>query len=1344
MTRFEILVEVNGFVDGYPRLVVQQLDTYNEEPISLTYNVADVNDISSRNSSFSKTIKLPETRNNRSVFGDIADLGVNSSFNPNKKTKAWILVDTAVIFEGYIQLRKVIINKETEQGDYEVVIYADNDNFYKQLGDGFISDIDFSELDHTWNKTNIISSFTASYNNGYYYPLIDYGQDWDLGEINGWTNAYNTQVKVGDMYPATNVRYIFDKIFSLAGYSYKSDFLTGDIFENLYIPFNKTALTRDVNTSTGRFTVGFTQSLVYYNNTSRTTARVINAGPGGTIANPHAVSLGLTDDRFHIPFNYEGSPNGDPDNLYNFDGYSPNVDTFYYQAPVDFISEQFICNFDIRFPYGIDYAGLKYGTSTPLATICFRRSRDPITGVTVSGGLGSVVPIGGSLSPKRFLAADISGITYLETGSGYTPTGGKRVIGQISCDLLNGTTAINTRKLYQGEKLWVEVKYSVPANSLRAQAGMVDATSGVTPVWNMPISSGSNYPLITFNSSTNFYNSLSSVITKDEYLTYNSAIPSNVKKKDFINSIIKMFNLYVEPSKDYPKTLIIEPRDNYYKSGLFKDWTRKLNTNSNIEEQILGETQNKLTTFKYKDDKDFFNVDYTTTTGGLSYGEYNYYIDNDFTTGEKKIELIFSPTPIVGVRIPNSTAYSQIIIPKIVKVQQDQAQPLTDSNIRILTRKYSSTKSSWIYGDYQFNSSGFYNSYVKLTSSGFGNAVHSFIVGDYIRVAQSDGGVAHPLLQANFKVVEVVNNKTIVIDIPFASIGSGAALGGTCYPLDGLLGVDDSSSWNFEGTRFRAYPYLGHLDNPQYPTYDINFGQTIGLYYPQNTFPTTNNNLFNIYWENLINELSDRDSRIITAEFYLTPFDIADFRFNDNIFIRDQYYKVNKITNYDPTKEALVKVELIKSQYISVPRNTRVFVNNVGLGNVGLSNIGQLRPYVGAGGSITTTGNIPTASGSIISGRDNIGSGLIVGRNNSVNAVNTMTIGNNNILNQNTDNSIVIGSNNTLDPGTNNLPKFVLGSSNSHSGDGLVIGESNTIGLGNMNINLFGSNNTVPSPLIQEIAASYSVLTSSNASKNIFVIGSSNTISSPTFSSILDVFILGTGSTVGSPNVSLFGSRAIIGTNSSGSYIVGDDVSLNTPNTFYVNKDTTIINSPTLEVASKTTFTDSVRIIDTINNTQPVVGSGFSSFLKLADFPIVAGDFSGETIEGLANNASSSGQIGYLDSFGKWLIATSDELYTSVEGGSQLGVIIHSTSGEEATTLLLSGFYSPGNYLQEETGFAIGQPLYIAPSTVGQGFITNLAPSGIGNVVRVIGYLHNNASPYTVRFSPDTTWIEID
>ena len=87
---------------GVQAQIASVLDTYKEEPISLTYNISDIADISTKNSSFSKTIKLPETRTNRAIFGDISDLGVSpSSFNPNKKTKAWILVDTAVVFDAF-------------------------------------------------------------------------------------------------------------------------------------------------------------------------------------------------------------------------------------------------------------------------------------------------------------------------------------------------------------------------------------------------------------------------------------------------------------------------------------------------------------------------------------------------------------------------------------------------------------------------------------------------------------------------------------------------------------------------------------------------------------------------------------------------------------------------------------------------------------------------------------------------------------------------------------------------------------------------------------------------------------------------------------------------------------------------------------------------------------------------------------------------------------------------------------------------------------------------------------------------------------------------------------------
>jgi len=531
MTRYEILIELNG--------VRQQLDTYKLDPISLTFNVADVADISSRNSSFSKTIKLPETRNNRQVFGDISDLGVDSSFNPNRKTKCWILVDTAVVFEGYLQLKKVFVDKETDKADYEVVVYADNDNFFKQLGNKFITDSDYSELSHYWTAGNVRDSWTSEWSKGYFYPLIDYGYDWDLGEVNGWTNAWNTQVRTNQMFPATNAKYIWDKIFNDAGYTYQSNFLNSQVFTSLYIPFNREKLLRPNTSTASRFSIGRTQSSTFL---SWTQSRVdpntiVEQDPYyGPIVVANSVNnlIGT----FSIPFNSEASPNGDPDNLYN-------TTTYLYTAPTNFISQRFVCNFDITFRFKVEFGAFAFGFSGAYATsICFKRSRNPITGVTVSGGY--VMPVNGSIAARPFTSAAIPGIQYEAAGG--TTQQPQRCYGQISTDILDNSTT-NQKKLFPGEKVWVEVRYSANNIDIRSKVGNsnllppTETIGGISYNTRLPIGTACG----TFSGNNKFFNVLNNDVLVDELIDYNQVLPLNVKQSDFILSIIKMFNLYVEP-----------------------------------------------------------------------------------------------------------------------------------------------------------------------------------------------------------------------------------------------------------------------------------------------------------------------------------------------------------------------------------------------------------------------------------------------------------------------------------------------------------------------------------------------------------------------------------------------------------------------------------------------------------------------------------------------------------------------------------------------------------------------------------------------------------------------------
>ena len=95
------------------------------------------------------------------------------------------------------------------------------------------------------------------------------------------------------------------------------------------------------------------------------------------------------------------------------------------------------------------------------------------------------------------------------------------------------------------------------------------------------------------------------------------------------------------------------------------------------------------------------------------------------------------------------------------------------------------------------------------------------------------------------------------------------------------------------------YPFMGHLDDPLLSTSDINFGlpRFIGL--PPGT-PVTNNNLFNQYWSKSISEITDKDSKIVKGKFYLTPADMQKLSFRDLYFFDNNYFRLNKIEDYDP------------------------------------------------------------------------------------------------------------------------------------------------------------------------------------------------------------------------------------------------------------------------------------------------------------------------------------------------------------------------------------------------------------------------------------------------------------
>lgn len=181
------------------------------------------------------------------------------------------------------------------------------------------------------------------------------------------------------------------------------------------------------------------------------------------------------------------------------------------------------------------------------------------------------------------------------------------------------------------------------------------------------------------------------------------------------------------------------------------------------------------------------------------------------------------------------------------------------------------------------------------------------------------------------------------------------------------------------GTTSRLdFPYAGHLDDVNNPTIDLNFGVPNQVYYTPTRY--TANNLYNKYWRDYIEQITDKDSKIFSGYFLLNEFDIQSLDFRDLFFFENEYWRLNKIIDYDRVMNQPTKCEFIKLK--TLPNYTDD--NGIDI-NGGSEALDDLTPaptsraisfnnnYVATGALVSGKNNIvQSGDGVIVSGQDNV------------------------------------------------------------------------------------------------------------------------------------------------------------------------------------------------------------------------------------------------------------------------------------------------------------------------------------------------------------------------------------
>ena len=609
----------------------------------LTYSIKDIEQPDKRKASFSKTIKLPHSKVTSDLFNFIFEINSDSTFNPNLKADAIYLIDDITVFKGIIQLKKV--NKlDNEHYTYDVVLLGQLANIFTEMGDSYIDDDDmnWSELNHPYLKGPMILSWDTSY---YYNNIVTpfaYGSGYTYPMINYSGSADQIIWNVEDFFPAAYAKEYIDRIFNSVDFEYESNFFDSDYFKRLIIPFTGKEMVR-VDLDYGQAYVQADTPV--FDSTGVNTISTSVVG-NQTVTNGGAYDV--------IRFT---NPTANPLNQYDpLTGiYSPDAGLGGIYSTIAYMG------FTVE---------LNTGASNPAGMI----STFVIDVIMENNG---VVIDQFKMFVKREGAISTSGYTT-NIATPYENPDYKNQI--VDLTLLPDSQYSSTNNPPSLGGFVIQTIIYPTDNVVFKAKGYFVPDTGETQNFVDPFTfqrhDGSATINMFFESSLQIALQTSNWGGSNDAIDFQSSVPKKIKKRDFFKSMIEMFNLYVEPDKDNPNKLIIEPRGDFYTSEV-NDWSSKLDVSKEIKYEMLASLNKSRYNYSYKSDVDYYNELYEDTWG-VVYGNREIDITNDFNSDEYSQEVMFSATPSVG------TVNHNRVVPMIIGVDENLQPKTTNSNIRIL------------------------------------------------------------------------------------------------------------------------------------------------------------------------------------------------------------------------------------------------------------------------------------------------------------------------------------------------------------------------------------------------------------------------------------------------------------------------------------------------------------------------------------------------------------------------------------------------------------------------------------------------------------------------------------
>ena len=852
-----------------------EVSSHTDFPLAITFSISDIRDINSRKGSFSKTFKIPATKNNNQLYKSvylvnskttILDANGDTVNNISNKKPCRILINNLYSISGLLQLKSVGLSDKPQF--YSCVFYGDNVGWATAIGEKLLKDLgtngdSWDNLKGTdtgknleINKTGITSTWVqdnAIYKNGnqttndipVVYPITSYGDFNPSGAARtiqlldtardylarqgiikplrtgyvGFTdqgNNYGTPDPVVDWRPCLWVYDVFKEIFLQSEYTLSSNFVETDMFKKLLFALPNFKY----NNPDERYN-NFSLEM-RFNGTPRTTnsARVFN-NSGSPITTSFTNSAeALVYDNVIYPYAEASGI------IFPVDGgssYNTGQDIWY--APE-------YGRYDIRLQnWSLNIKDISNSYTTSFGDgfdIKYKYARVQVQRLTV--GQTSWQDIGYA-----------EGAIDLLLSAGNDPAGG----GTIDYTTEIGSFEIS-EYLNKGDQVRLHLK-------ILAEPNKSSFTGDITATYQLFAQHNTNIPA---------RNGIYNISLQPDYTEYGqtydlkNVINQDYKQIDFIKGIAHAFNLQFT-SDEASKIIYIEPFDTFYQPlSQAIDWTDKLDIGQDIQDKWLNVDIKRDIVFKYKTD----SKDEKVRQRGVDYwkeilDEYPYYetLSNEFEKGTSTFENPFFAGTFNAKDLDSTFTSTTPPYISCLWQEKDEKGFISPNDFARPEKGYDFLPRLLFWKKYSENNITFdtgKNAMAQLWSN-----LNEIITSD----ADLDLNV--------FNAVSVI------------------------YPQATSVNRDDSTS----PILTYGNVFVRDLDDQTNVYSDYVKGK--GLY--------------ETYYKGMI-EILKYNPRVRVANLNLKISDIANLDFRKLIYIDGVYWRINKISDYKPQGNSTTKVELIE------------------------------------------------------------------------------------------------------------------------------------------------------------------------------------------------------------------------------------------------------------------------------------------------------------------------------------------------------------------------------------------------------------------------------------------------